>query len=145
MNFELIPKSGEGVSAAEDLPFEVDDIENSEEMREYLLRKHRLGPDATEDELYERIDAEHIAKQAVGLGLPENATHQEVMEEKKRLGVGSRGHLLALGLKIDATPAEIQEAEDREWANRLKVLHEVAEHMLANRARDVTPRNRISE
>lgn len=143
MNFELQPIPQEDEPTTEELPFEIEDIEDSPEMREYLLDKYGLDANASPDELTARIDAEAIAKQAVAIGLPENATHDEVITEKRRLGISDMGYLLGLGLPVDASPDQIKAAEERQWQERRSVLYEVAERMRANAARNVTPKNRI--
>jgi hypothetical protein len=117
------------------------DIENSDEMGRHEALELGLPADTDRETIAEEKDRIYISKIATALGLDPNTPHEKVLEVEYKRGLHSLGHLIGgLGLTYDATPEEIEKAQEKRRQKRIDTLRKVVEDIRANRAKDVTPK-----
>ncbi|MEY2702667.1 MAG: hypothetical protein RLY43_1303 [Bacteroidota bacterium] len=121
-----------------------DDILNSEEAREFEAKELGLDSNTDWETIANRKDEISFNKIKQALGLSLNATTEEMFKEEERQGVSALSHLVCnLDLNYDATSEEIQKAEETKRERKIKKLRLIFEHMRANKAKNIDPRNLI--
>jgi hypothetical protein len=141
-NFELSNEQ-EIITDTELLEWQ-DNILSSEEAREFEAKELGLDSNTDWETIADKRDeiTNNKIKRALGLSL--NATTEEMFKEEERQEVSALGHLVCnLDLNYDATPEEIQKAEETKRERKIKKLRLIFEHMRANKAKNITPRNLI--
>lgn len=141
-SFKLL-KTQEIIGDAELLEWQ-DDILHSEEGREFQAKELELNPNTDWETIVKKKDEIYLNKLKKALGLDPKTTSKELFEEEEMRGVLAKGHLVGgLDLNYDATPKEIEAAEEKKRKENIEKIRLIFEHMRANRARNVTPKKFI--
>lgn len=125
----------------QELPFDVSDIENSDEMRVYKAKELGLVETASWDQINELEDKISLAKIATFLGLPEDTTSQEITKAEEKTNIAGIGYLAIIGAKPDSTPEEIDQIIKADEERRFQLFRKISEEMIFNRAKNITPNN----
>ena len=122
-------RSPEVRNPGQNIPHE-DEIDQSEEMRLYMARKHGLDESASWDTISATDDEDIRKKSASVLGLDDNASWDQIHAAEE--GQGDRvSSALLLGLDRDATYADIVAERTRQQRELHRI---VAEQMKQNQS-----------